>query len=131
MNTKQTITVADCDVFMTGYISESLEKYFDVTSIYNTFDFLHHVSMARENNLVIIGKQDYIFKGFSVTKVIRNYWPNCRIISLSKRPLFILKLLFQGADDYISKPFKLKALIKIINAQLNAKPVGDVEGNIG
>lgn len=132
----KTILIVEDQKDLQTYLKEFLlENDFLVLTASDGIEALNTISKSIPD-LVLLDLGLPNMDGESVCLEIRKKWPELKIIILSARndTLDIVRGLDLGADDYITKPFKLEELLARINARFrqtvkggSKRIVGDLE----
>lgn len=112
------ILIIDDDSDLLEMLTDALEEArYDVTAINNFDDFVPQE--ANIHDLIILDVMMPTIDGFEICQILRKYTINPIIFLTAKVEEFdIVKGLNLGADDYITKPFSIKALIARVDAHI-------------
>lgn len=129
MNRQKLLLVEDDETIALG-LSYALEKQFDVKVCRNVMTALEEIK-GIEYDIALIDITLPDGAGYEVCKAIKEKW-NTGIIFLTARDdeASVVMGLDIGADDYVTKPFRLRELMSRINSVLRRRGVKDTVDNI-
>lgn len=129
MNKQKLLLVEDDDTIALG-LTYALSKQFDVKACSNVQSAFNEIRTT-EFDIAIIDISLPDGTGYDICKAIKEKW-NTGIIFLTARDdeASVVMGLDIGADDYITKPFRLRELISRINSVLRRSSSKEVSDNI-
>ena len=112
------ILIIDDDLDLLEMLTDALEDaQYDVTAIDSFEDFVPQE--ANIHDVIILDVMMPNIDGFEICQILRKYTINPIIFLTAKVEEYdIVKGLNLGADDYITKPFSVKALLARVDAHI-------------
>ena len=94
---------------------------FSVTAVFDGEQALQAIQTS-VYNLILLDLGLPVKDGWAVLKELRRLGNECPVILITAYDITRREALAAGASDFLSKPFKIKALLSVVQRQLNPMP---------